>query len=92
MTKVEFEWDDAKHAKNLRERGIGFDDGARIFDGPVLIWQDTRRKYGENRFRAVGQSEGDILHVVFTWRRDRMRLISVRKANRKESRTWRSRE
>ncbi len=89
---MEFEWDEAKHAKTLRERGIGFDDGARIFDGPVLIWQDTRSKYGENRFRAVGESEGDILHVVFTWRRDRMRIISVRKANRKESRKWRSRE
>jgi uncharacterized DUF497 family protein len=36
---VEFEWDEAKHAKTLRGRGIGFDDGARIFAGPVLIWQ-----------------------------------------------------
>lgn len=89
---MEFEWDEAKHTKNLHERGIGFDDGARIFDGPVLIWQDTRRKYGENRFRAVGESEGDILHVVFTWRGARMRIISVRQANRKESKTWRSHE
>jgi hypothetical protein len=35
---MEFEWDEAKHAKTLRDRGIGFDDGARIFAGPVLIW------------------------------------------------------
>jgi hypothetical protein len=27
---VEYDWDDAKHARNLRERGIGFDDGALI--------------------------------------------------------------
>jgi uncharacterized DUF497 family protein len=33
-----------------------------------MIWQDARRNYGEERFRAVGDSEGDILHVVFTWR------------------------
>jgi uncharacterized protein len=89
---VEFEWDEAKHAKTLRERGIGFDDGARILEGPVLIWQDTRRDYGEDRFRAVGESEGDILHVVFTWRSDRVRIISVRRANRRETKAWRSRE
>ena len=89
---MEFEWDEAKHVKNLRERGIGFDDGARIFAGPVLIWQDTRREYGEERFRAVGESDGDILHVVFTWRGDRMRVMSVRRANRKETKVWLSRE
>jgi uncharacterized protein len=89
---VEFEWDEANHAKNLRQRGIGFDDGARIFAGSVLIWQDTRRDYGEDRFRAVGESEGDILHLVFTWRSDRMRIISVRRANRREIRAWRSHE
>lgn len=88
---MEFEWDEAKHAKTLRERGIGFDDGARIFAGPVAIWQDTRRSYGELRFRAVGKSEGDILHVVFTWRGERMRIISVRRANQKEVRAWQSR-
>ncbi|HTT80742.1 MAG TPA: BrnT family toxin [Stellaceae bacterium] len=45
---MEFEWDEAKNARNLGERGIGFDNGARIFDGPVLIWEDKRRDYGED--------------------------------------------
>jgi uncharacterized DUF497 family protein len=62
---VEFEWDEAKHAKMLRDRGIGFDDGARIFAGPVLIWEDARRECGEDRFRAVGETDGNILYVVF---------------------------
>ncbi len=89
---MEFEWDEAKHAKNLRERGIGFDDGARIFDGPVLIWEDERRGYGEDRFRAIGESAGDALHVAFTWRGKTMRIISVRRANRKETELWRLRK
>ncbi len=89
---MEFEWDEAKHAKTLRERGVGFDDGARIFAGSVLIWQDIRRNYGENRFRAVGESEGGILHVAFTWRGDRIRIVPVRPANRKETKAWLSRE
>jgi putative transcriptional regulator len=58
---MEFEWDAAKHSRNLRERGIGFDDGARIFEGRVL---DKRHDYGEGRFRAVGETAGDILHVA----------------------------
>jgi uncharacterized protein len=87
---MEFEWDEAKHAKTLRERGIGFDDAARIFVRPVLIWQDSRRYYGEDRFRAVGETDGDILHVAFTWRGDVMRIISARRANRKEVQIWRS--
>ncbi len=88
---MEFEWDEAKHARNLRERGIGFDDGARIFDGPVLLWEDNRREYGEDRFRAVGESAGDILHAAFTWRGEVMRIISVRRASRKETELWRLR-
>jgi uncharacterized DUF497 family protein len=74
--------------KTLRDRGIGFDDGARIFAGPVLIWEDARREYGDNRFRAVGETKGDILHVAFTWRGDVVRIISVRRANRREAELW----
>jgi uncharacterized protein len=85
---MEFEWDEAKHAKTLRDRGIGFDDGARIFAGPVLIWKDARPEYGEDRFRAIGETNGDILHVVFTWRGDVLRIISVRRANRRETELW----
>ena len=77
---MEFEWDEAKHEKTLRDRGIGFDDGARIFAGPVLIWEDARREYGEGRIRAVDETNDDILHVVFTWRGDVVRIISVRRA------------
>ena len=87
---MEFEWDEAKHAKTLRERGIGFDDAARIFARPVLIWQDTRLDYGEDRFRAVGEADGEILHVAFTRRDDVMRIISVRRASRREAQLWRA--
>jgi len=89
---MKFEWEDTKHARTLRERGIGFDDGARIFAGKLVIWQDTRRDYGEARFRAVGESDGVVLHVVYTMRGDVTRIISVRRANRKERLAWRLQE
>jgi uncharacterized DUF497 family protein len=87
---LEFEWDEAKHARTLRERGIGFDDAARIFPRPVLIWQVSRRDYGEDRFRPVGETDGEIRHVAFPWRGGVMRIISVRRASRKEARLWQS--
>jgi uncharacterized DUF497 family protein len=85
---MEFEWDEAKHAQTLRNRGIGFDDGALIFAGRIIVWSDTRQDYGEARFRAIGQSCDDILHVAFTHRGDITRIISVRRANRKEIEQW----
>jgi uncharacterized DUF497 family protein len=87
---MEFEWDNAKHARSVQERGIGFDSAARIFVGRVVIWQDDRRDYGEERFRAVGETQGAILHVVYTWRGDVRRLISARRANKKEVLKWQS--
>jgi uncharacterized protein len=89
---MEFEWDEAKHAKTLRERGVGFDDGARIFARPVLIWEDTRRDYCNDRSRPVGETDGDVLHVAFTWLGDVLRIISVRRPSRKEAQLWLSRK
>lgn len=83
-----FEWDETKHARTLALRGVGFDDGALIFDGPVIEWLDGRVAYGEVRMRAVGMSGGEVLHVVYTDRDEVRRIISVRKANRKEREAW----
>jgi uncharacterized DUF497 family protein len=89
---MEFEWAATKHERNLRERGLGFDDGALIFDGPVIEWIDDRRDYGEMRVRAIGLSGEHLLHVVYTERDEVRRIISVRMANRKEQVAWRQRE
>ena len=81
----EFEWDDAKAARNLAKRGIGFGT-IRAFD-----WQncwtreDTRGAYGERRFVSIGTIDGQ-LHVA-VWmlpRAGKRRLISLRKANERE--------
>jgi uncharacterized DUF497 family protein len=89
---MEFEWNAAKHAKTMRERGIGFDDGARIFAGRIVVWRDERQDYGEARFRAVGVTDGVAIHVAYTIRGVAVRIISVRRANRKELAAWRSQE
>ena len=80
----QFEWDPIKDELNTRKHGINFDTAAKIFDGPRLEKEDTRRDYGEIRIIALGQSEAGILCVVYTRRNSVIRIISARKANRDE--------
>jgi uncharacterized DUF497 family protein len=85
-----FEWDAAKSWRNLSERGFGFDYAARIFLGPTLERQDRRRDYGEVRMQAIGETDGDVLFVVYTDRGEARHIISARLANRRERKLWQS--
>ena len=85
---MNFDWDSAKSERNRQERGIGFDFATLIFEGGTMEWPDDRRDYGEARLRAVGEVDGIVLHVVFTDRGDKRRIISARVANRKERNQW----
>ena len=88
---MKFEWDPAKHEKNLRTRGIGFDETTLIFEGELLVWPDTRAGYGEPRFNAIGEVNSKILRVTYTLRGDAIRIIAAWKANRKDRRRWQTR-
>jgi len=83
-----FDWHDAKHERNLRERGIGFDFAALIFEGSVLTQIDDRKDYGEIRVKAIGEADGIVLAVIFTDRDDVRWIISARRANKKERALW----
>lgn len=85
---MEFDWHDAKDARNRQERGFGFDFAAQIFMGRVLSQVDDREDYGEVRVKAVGEAGGVVLVVVYTDRDDVRWIISARKANRKERALW----
>ncbi len=87
---MEFEWDGAKSDQNLSERGFGFDYGACVFDGPTVETVDGRRAYGEIRIRAIGQVGENVLVVIYTDRNKIRRIISARKANRRERQLWQS--
>jgi uncharacterized protein len=89
---VEFEWDEAKHRRNLAERGLGFDYASQVLEGGRIEWADQRKEYGEIRTCALGQVGTDILLVVYTMRGETRRIISARPANRKERSRWLSRE
>ena len=86
---MDFSWDPAKNEANLQKHGIGFDEARGIFDGPILTRTDDRQDYGEDRFISLGALSPDaVLIVVHTKRGDKIRLISARKANRRERKVY----
>jgi uncharacterized protein len=85
-----FEWDEAKSQDNLEKRGFDFEYAARIFQtGDRLEYEDQRRHYGERRMVAIGEIEGEILFLVYTWRGTSRRIISARLASRRERDAYR---
>ena len=81
-----FEWDTAKAERNLRVHGISFTVAADVFRDAVWVTRtDDRRQYGEIREITVGLTGSqELLVVVHTTRGDALRIISARRANRRE--------
>ncbi len=78
------DYDPAKNDWNIAERGLSFDEVVDFDFEAALIAPDTRRAYPEARYNAIGYL-GDRLHVLcFTPIEDGIRIISFRKANRRE--------
>jgi len=85
MIEMEFEWDDAKNNACFARRGFDFAYAVRAFFDPLrIVAQDTRRAYGEDRFRLIGMIDGRAYVIVYTVRGSAVRIISARKANPKE--------
>ena len=76
--------DPDKEDRNLAERGLSFDLAEHLDWATALIWEDTRKDYGERRYCVLGFIEARLHSVVFTPRAGKPRVISLRKANKRE--------
>ncbi len=65
--------------------GIDFVDACEVFDGPTVDFQDGRKDYGEPRFVTAGHLRGRMMVVVWTPRGDARHIISMRKANERQT-------
>ena len=83
---MEFEWDDAKAARNLRTHGVDFEEARTVFVDPLaLVRVDEGHSNEEERFLLVGRSAAHrLLVTVFSERQTRIRIISSRRATRRE--------
>lgn len=81
---MKIEFDPEKNNKNIVERDLSFERAKDFNFNTALFEIDNRRDYGETRIIALGYL-GQRLHViVFTKTKDGIRVISFRKANKKE--------
>jgi uncharacterized protein len=81
----EFEWDAAKAAANQRAHGLAFHEAISAFRDPFAVEHiDDREDYGEERVNLVGMCQGVLVHVTYTERANRIRIISARGAEHHE--------
>lgn len=85
---IKYEWDEAKRQETIDLRGIDFADVQGFDWSTARVTEDTRKTYAEPRFQAFGLIGGRLHMVVFTPRKGAIRIISMRKANKREIRKW----
>ena len=86
---AEISFDPAKNEANIRERGLPFSLVKDEFDwSGAQVIEDTRRDYGEPRYRVLGLIGTRLHAVVYTLRASGMHVISLRKANRREEKSY----
>jgi len=83
---VGFEWHDEKAENNRRKHGVGFEEATQIFESGILARHETHET--EDRYVAIGLAEAKTLVIVFTQRRENIRIISARKATPSERRRY----
>jgi uncharacterized DUF497 family protein len=83
---VQFEWNPQKAATNPRRRRISFDEAATVLADPLsTTYPDDAHSEDEMRFLTIGASrQGRVLVVSHTERNETIRIISARRATRRE--------
>lgn len=85
---MNYEFDPAKDGNNLDKHGLPLTDAEGFEWETAVVREDTRTQYAEPRYEAKGYI-GDRLHVmVYCLRADAVRVISLRKANQREEKSY----
>jgi len=87
---LRFEWDTRKAAANRAKHKVSFEEAVSVFGDPLgRITDDPRHSESEERSVLLGLSERQrLLAVMFTERADAIRLLSARRATRRERRDY----
>ena len=89
-TELAFEWDSDKATRNAKKHRVSFEEASTVFDDPMFItFIDEEHSVDEERYITIGLSNrGQLLIVAHTNRQGRIRIISARKATKKEERFY----
>jgi uncharacterized DUF497 family protein len=89
-----FEWDEDKAASNLKKHGVTFEEAASVFSDPLAaIFDDEAHSEEEHREIIIGHSsQNRLLLVCLTERGETIRIISARRATKRERRDYEERQ
>lgn len=82
---MRFTWDEMKRRANLSKHGLDFADAEKVFAGPLILVEDHRRDYGEQRMIGIGLLDVLVVLIVHVETDHDIRIISMRKANSDET-------
>jgi uncharacterized DUF497 family protein len=87
---MEFKWDKNKAVSNLSKHEVSFEEAKTVFSDPLYVdFYDIDHSDDEHRYIIVGQSQqSQLLIVSYTERDHAIRLISARKATRREQEAY----
>jgi len=86
---MRYKWDDAKSRSNFAKHGLDFADAEGVLSGPCVTFIDDRFDYGERRLITLGLLVGRVIVIAHAPRgNDITRIISMRKANRREQKIY----
>jgi uncharacterized DUF497 family protein len=89
LNDITFVWDSRKAQANLQRHGVTLEVACEVFFDPFVCLLRTDVIGGEQRELVVGMTRGwQTLVVVYTFRTDRIRLISARPATSQEKRAY----
>jgi uncharacterized protein len=83
------EFDPKKDAANIRKHGISLTEGDGVADDPFVLTVEDHDAQDEQRFVALGRNIfGQLRIIVYTYRGEDVRLISVRRAGPKDVKVY----
>ena len=83
-------WDESKREHTLATRELDFAEAAAVFAGATFEFEDKRQDYGERRIVCVGFLRTRMVVLIYVQHRAFRRIISMRKANDREQKIYRS--
>jgi uncharacterized protein len=84
----EFEWSEAKRLKVLKDRGLDFLAATVMFDGRPVLSEPSPRA-DEGRWLNIAELNGQMMAIVWCWRGEKIRIITMRRARDAEERRYR---
>ncbi|HRF12259.1 MAG TPA: BrnT family toxin [Candidatus Accumulibacter phosphatis] len=82
---MRYTWDETKRQANLKKHGLDFSDAEKVFAGPLLLIDDQRADYGEQRMIGIGLLDCLVVLIMHVESDEAIRIISMRRADSDET-------